>query len=70
MKPLTTVVIVTITFVVATLAFMLAGAFTLRSIFGVERYRELRLPIVVIGGSVVGGASLGIDLYRRMRRRT
>jgi len=55
-----------IVFAVATLGLMLAAAFILRTLLGVARYRDLGLPVVVIGGALLGGAGLGVLSFRRL----
>jgi hypothetical protein len=55
-----------VVFVIAALVLMLVGAFSLRTVLGVARYRDLDLPVVVIGGSLLGGAGLGILSFRRL----
>jgi hypothetical protein len=62
------IVISILMFVIATVSLMLVGAFTLRQTLGVGRYREYRLPVLVIGGSVIAGAAVGALLFRRIRR--
>jgi hypothetical protein len=58
-----------VVFVLGALAFMLFGAFILRTMLGVARYRDLGLPALVIGGSLLGGAGLGILSFLRLRAR-
>jgi hypothetical protein len=58
-----------VVFVVGALALMLVGAFILRTLLGVARYRDLGLPAVVIGGSLLGGAGLGVLSFRRVGAR-
>lgn len=58
-----------VVFVVGALVLMIVGAFMLRTVLGVARYRDLGLPAVVIGGSLLGGAGLGILSFLRLRVR-
>lgn len=58
-----------VVFTIGALALVVLGAFTLRTVLGVARYRDLGLPAFVIGGSLLGGAGLGILSFRRLRVR-
>lgn len=58
-----------IVFAVGAPALILVGAFSLRTVFGVARYRDLGLPVVVLGRGLLGGAGLGIHSFRRLRLR-
>jgi hypothetical protein len=53
--------------VVGTLTLMAISALMLRETLGLDTYRDLGLPFIVIGGSAVAGAGLGIVSFRRMR---
>lgn len=64
MKTVTAGVVGIITSIVATFILMAVFAYLLRTAFGVDRYRDLGLPPLVIGGSIVGGAILGIVSFR------
>ena len=55
-----------VVFAIAALVLMVVGAFSLRTVLGVARYRDLGLPVVVIGGALLGGAGLGIGSFRRL----
>jgi hypothetical protein len=59
-----------VVFIVATLGLMLFGAFCLRGVFGVERYRDLGLPALAIGGGIAGGIGSGFLAFRRLRAST
>lgn len=53
--------------VVGTLTLMAISALMLRETLGLDRYRDLGLPFIVIAGSAVAGAGLGVVSFRRMR---
>lgn len=61
------VAIAVVVSLLATLVIMLVGAFSLRTALGATRYRDLGLPVLVIGVGVVGGIGLGIISFLRMR---
>lgn len=50
--------------ILATFVLMAVVAFILRTALGVDRYRDLGLPPLVIGGSIVGGLVFGIVSFR------
>jgi hypothetical protein len=58
-----------VVFLVATPLLVLAGAFTLRVGLGAVRYRDLHLPVLVITGSLAGGAGLALLSFRHVRVR-
>lgn len=64
MRTVGSVIVGIVVFAVGALVLMLVGAFSLRTVLGVARYRDLGLPVVVIGGSLLGGAGLGIVSFR------
>jgi hypothetical protein len=63
------VAIAVVVSLLVTLVLMLGGAFTLRTALGAARYRDLGLPVVVIGGAVAGGIGLGVLSFLRIRSR-
>lgn len=67
MKTVMAVVVGMVVSVLAALVLMAVSAFLLRTALGLDRYRDLGLPVLVIGGSIVSGVALGILSFRRLR---